>query len=127
MKYSGSEWIKKEFSVGMSPLGTAVADLLGDVWAGIYHLDSGALKRVDWHHPFFIDITLRGSLSTFDSDHLTALVVLSHDRMLRMTVEPAAPRYLRLTFHQRHTRTGSMMERIPTIEDHIAAIRSRYE
>lgn len=125
-KYAGADWIKKDLQVDMSPLGEAVADLLGDVWYGIYHLDERSLSRVDWGDGFCIRYTLRGSLATWDFNHLTTLVVLSHDRLIRFSIEGVGPDYIRLMFHQRETRKGSTMERLPTIEEHIKLIRQHY-
>lgn len=126
--YSGSEWVKSNFQVNdMSPLGEKVADLLGDVFYGIYHLDDKALKRVQWNNTHHIEFSLgHRSLSTFDGDALTALVVLAHDRMLRMEITASTHDYLCLMFHQRHDRSGKMGYRCPTMEDHVAEIRGRY-
>jgi len=43
-QYAGANWIKQSLKKEMSPLGVNVADLLGDVFAGIYHLDQSALE-----------------------------------------------------------------------------------
>jgi len=126
--YSGSEWIKSTLGIDdVSPLGEAVANLLGDVFHGIYHLEDNALKRVKWNNTNYIVFSLGWrSLATIDNDALTALVVLAHDRMLRVEIEASTRNYLRLVFHQRHDRAGKMGKRCPTMEDHIAEIRGRY-
>lgn len=101
-KYAGSDWIKSNFKVELSSLGEAVADLLGDLFYGIYHLDSTALKKVDWandHHIIFI--LGWKSLATTDFDELTRLVILCHDRCIRCEISPRAFHYLELIFHQR--------------------------
>lgn len=108
----------------MSPLGIAVADLLGDVFKGIYHLDYKALSRVRWNDNYCIIFILSWwDLSTFDFDELTKLVVLSHDRMIRISINAVAPHRMQLLFHQRKTRIGSISERMPTMEEHIEIIR----
>ena len=140
VKYSGADWI--EFNRAailrtkknpnpvvppMSQLGKAVANLLGDVFAGIYHLDQGALMRVEWsntHHIVF-NLSWR-SMATFDDDYLTRLVVLCHDRMIRMSIDGCGPHTTKLIFHQRNSRTGDIGTRYPTMEDHITIIRSNY-
>ncbi len=49
--YAGSDWIKKSLKITkMSPIGEAVADLLGEVYQGIYHLETRSLRKVDWEH-----------------------------------------------------------------------------
>lgn len=107
-----------------SPLGIKVGMLLHDVFAGIYHLNRASLGKVEWDNNHHIIVTIRGELATYDGDYLTRLIVLSHDRMLRMSIEGAAHRYLRLTFHQRTRRIGgSVWERMPMIEDQIKRYR----
>lgn len=123
MKHVGSEWIKAAFKVECSPLGTAVADLLGDVFQGVYHLDEKSLRKTNWSDKFCISVTLPYlTLSTFDSANLTWLVVLCHDRCLRMSIKAKTINYLELTFHQRN-RDGGISQSHPTIESHIERIR----
>ncbi len=104
-----------------------VADLLGDMFMGIYHLDYKALKRVDWSNDFHIKYIYYGDLATIDFDRLTILVVLAHDRMIRVSIQGVGPQRMKIIFHQREKRKGSMMERCPTIEDHIKEIREYYD
>lgn len=120
---NGAGWLKKAYKLeSMSPLGEAVADLLDDVFWGIYHVNSH-LHKTDWTNDHFIDVVLNKELHTFDYDHLTRLVVLCHDRLLRMEITGRAPNFLTLTFHQRKVREGRMFDRMPTMEDHIEIIR----
>ena len=123
-KHSGSEWIKSALKVReMSPLGAAVADLLGDCYSGIYHLEDKKLKKVDWGDPYVVAVQIsHQQLSTFDGPYLTLLVVLAHDRCLRMSIRAATVNTLELLFHQRQ-RGGDLSRRMPTIEEHIASIR----
>lgn len=127
MGYAGANWIEKSLKKATSPLGRNVADLLGDVFQGIYHLSSTSLDKVKWDDPYCIEFTYYGELATFDFSHLTVLVVLAHDRMIRVCIRGIGPGYMRLMFHQRETRTGRMSERYPTIEDHVKIIREHYE
>lgn len=124
MSHSGSQWIESALKIeNMSPLGRAAADLLGDVWSGIYHLDNKKLKQVDWGDPYCISVQLdHQTLATFDAPLLTWLVVLCHDRCLRMSVSAATINTLELMFHQRQ-REGGVDQRMPTIETHIELIR----
>lgn len=128
-QYSGANWVKSVFKCDMSPLGEAVADLLGDVFLGIYHLDEKALKRVDWSNTYYIEFCFgdRKELCTWDYDELTRLMVLAHDRMIRVSIEPRNFRCLTLRFHQRNSRTGPIDTRYPTLEDHTKIIRDHYK
>lgn len=121
-KYSGADWIEKSLKREMSPLGREVADVLGQVWKGIYHLEK-EVPKVNWNHPTWIEINIYGCLSTFDFSNLTELVVLCHDRVLRLEIRPCNMQYLKLVFHQRKNRDGSICERMPTMEDHMQSIR----
>jgi hypothetical protein len=122
-KFDNADWIRRNYKCEMSPLGVEVANLLGDVYGGIYHLDFCPLGKVNWSDPFFIRFLLGRGESTFDGGEMTALVVLSHDRMIRIEINPCNFRYLELLFHKRKSRDGDISQRMPTIEDHIALIR----
>lgn len=127
-RHAGADWIRSAFEgVALSPLGENVANLLGDVFCGIYHLDTKQLGKTKWGDNHSITVRLHyQSLSTFDDEYLTRLVVFAHDRMLRVSIGAVAPKLLELMFHQRHTRTGGVWERMPTMEQHLAAHRLYY-
>jgi hypothetical protein len=124
-KFSGADWLEKEFKREMSPFGRDVADLLGQVYAGIYHIHSEVLHpRADWSDERRIEITTFQDLSTYDFDILTKLVVLAHDMAIRLTIAPASSRYLRLIFHKRE-REGHISRRHPSLEQAVEGIRER--
>ena len=123
IEYAGADWVKAAFHQPMSPLGEAVADLLGQVAKGIYHLSVGQLSKVDWKDPDYVAVAITDGLSTFDRDDLTQLVVLCHDRCLRLEIKAGGPRMLRLCFTQRK-REGSLYDRHPTIEAAVESIRA---
>ena len=127
MGYSGHEWIQKQIKYDMSELGKASADLLGDVFKGIYHLSYTSLLKVKWDDNYCIEFSYYGDLTTVDFNHLTILVILAHDRMIRVNLTGIGPGYIRMQFHQREKREGSMSERYPTIETHIENIRNHYK
>lgn len=129
ISYAGADWVAgQDYGKDMSPLGILAADLLGDVFQGIYHLhylSSRALSRVTWSHPSVIEIVIGSALASVDSNLLTCLVVLAHDRALRVAISGAGPQYLRLTITQRQ-RGGPLHKRCPTMEEHIAWVRGEY-
>lgn len=122
--YSGARWIQDEFKTEMSPLGKAVANLLGRVFRGIYHLSTTALKKVDWTGNYCIEFVFNGDLATVDFSSLTELVLFGHDEMIRICIYGVGPGYMKMQFHQRKSRTGGMSERYPTIEEHIKKLRT---
>jgi hypothetical protein len=127
MTHSGAEWIKENYKVKLSPLGVAVADLLGDLFGGIYHLETKYLKEVDWGNDHHIVVTLRHkSLATFDYDELTRLVFLCHDHAIRCSVDARANNMLELMFHQRE-REGGISKRHPTIEQALEMWRKYHQ
>jgi hypothetical protein len=115
-KYAGADWLIENGYVEerrISPLGRAVADLLGDVFLGLYHLPSKQLEKVAWHSTNYMFIQIEGELATFDGDELTRLVFLGHDRMVRIAIGGVGPRYMRVAFSLRTIREGSVFERMP--------------
>ena len=122
-KYVGAEYLDRPAFAGkpMSPLGREVADILGQVWRGIYHLRRP--ERFDWSNPYYIEIRITQELATYDGLELTALVVLCHDHAIRLSVAGCAPRTLRLLFHKRQ-REGDITQRHPTIEHAVEIVRT---
>jgi hypothetical protein len=123
----GAERINKYYANGkISKLGENVADLLNDVWSGIYHIDGKSLSKVDWTNNDWIRISIFGGLNSYDDDKLTRLVVLAHDRCLRLEINPCNFNHLELLFHQRD-RVADFYHRMPTMEDHLELIRKNHE
>lgn len=120
--YSGHEWIQENIrakgqTLQMSPLGQDVADLLGELFYGIYHISPKALEKVDWGNPHWIEITIGyKDFSTTDFDDLTRLVFLAHHLAIRVSLEAKARQHLRLLFHRRE-RTGDYSRRHPFLEE----------
>lgn len=113
----------KHPDVILSPLGRSVADLLGELFYGIYHLDKKTLYKPDWASDHHIDVVIGWhSLSTFDYDELTRLVFLAHHMALRVSIKAATHNYLELMFHQRG-RTGGFSGRHPTLDDAVATFK----
>jgi hypothetical protein len=118
LKYVGADWFRGEY-VKFSPLGESVANILGQVWAGLYNLDPEVRhKRCKWNDENTIEIVVGGPLSTFDSGKLTTLVFLCHEQSIRLEISGASSGYLRLRFHRRG-RDGMVSQRHPTMEQHL--------
>lgn len=123
-KFAGADWIKSALKVEkMSPLGETVANLLGDLYGGIYHLEDDDLKKVEWDNARYIVFVLRHKrLATVDTSQLTQLVFLCHDNCIRCEISARSPGRLELMFHQRE-REGHIWERHPTIEQALGVYR----
>lgn len=96
----------------------ACAELIADMERGFHHLRA---KIKPWGNG--ISYCRTGRIATWDFAELSRLVVFAHDRCIRIEIGPAAPNRIRIIAHRRHKRDGSMMERHPTIEEHIAMLR----
>ena len=127
-KYAGADWIEKSLKVAnMSTLGKEVADLVGDLFRGIYHLPTVSLRKVDWENEACMSLNIDDAMATFDNDVLTRLVVLSHDRMIRVDMKACNFYYTKLLFSKRSTRgEGDTYTRMPTMEEHTGMIRTEY-
>ena len=127
-KYSGADWIESSLKywhpdMQVSPLGRNVADLLGELFYGIYHLDGGALSRVVWNDTHHIQVSIGWNIwATVDSDNLTRLVFLAHHMALRVDLEPSRNQYVRLLFYRR-VRSGRYYQRHPSLDDAVAAFK----
>lgn len=119
-KFAGADWIKSALKKEMSPLGESVADILGELFLGIYHLESVQLKKVNWTERDNLDVVLGyRSFSTYDDERLTRLVFLAHHRAIRVEIYPHSFKYLRLVFSKR-SRLGAKHERHPTLDQAVA-------
>lgn len=122
MKYSGFDWIVRNYEIVhpeaiVSELGCDVADLLGELFFGIYHIDNRALMKVDWTNKSYIEISIGWQdWSTVDFDKLTRLVFLAHHMAIRVNITPSKYGYLKLLFHQRN-RNGDSYHRHPTLDE----------
>ncbi len=126
--YAGAGWLRhalEQRGKELCPFGERVANLLGWVFAGIYHIDDSVLsKGAVWDHDAYVRITLgRKDLSTYDSNILTRLVIACHDLAIRMEINPCNGHYIELLFHPR-LREGGVSRRHPTIEEAIERARA---
>lgn len=127
MKYAGADWIESSIHVECSDFGRQVADLLGDAFLGIYHLNHGTLRRADWTSTRWIEINYAGELATYDGNEITRLVMLAHDRCIRFAVRACNMQYVRLCFSLRQRDGDMAWARHPTIEDHVTYLRKHYD
>lgn len=127
--YAGAEWIEENIRangqpIAMSSIGRKAADLLGELFEGIYHLDQKMLMKTDWSNNLWIKISIsHRSLSTVDFNMLTMLVFLAHHLALRVTVEAGARNHLWITIHERQ-RGGRFFENHPTLDQAVEHFKS---
>lgn len=103
-RHAGSRWLSRQLAAMTRPapsiLGEMVADILGEVYGGLYHIDQPTLlhERTAWSDDRCITLTIDGELATHDGSELTWLVLLCHAHGIRLAIFGAAPRYVRLQF-----------------------------
>ena len=131
------QWLAEHLNITPSPLGIAVANILGYVGGGLYNCPIN-LKNTDWKHNFCIEVIWEGDLTNWDDSGLSRLWVLCHRKKIRVEigativdssylddddqhVSSHAPA-LNLVFHQRESREGGVMDRLPDCEDMIRDI-----
>lgn len=97
-QHKGSAWLKRQYKqLVVSDLGCHVADVLGEVFSGLYHLDDTALfhKRTDWNNTMYIEVVTRGRLT---HSHLIMLVEQCRQHNIHVEIEGASNGYVRLLF-----------------------------
>jgi hypothetical protein len=113
---TGSEWVRIN-RIEMSPFGERVADMLDDVFSGIYHI-SNEVRKTDFTGERFIAMTIfeSGCFATYDSDYLTRLVLLAHERNIRVCIRAATHAYLKIEF-MLVDRNGFFADRHPSLQE----------
>ena len=127
-----ADWLARHLRTELTPFQEKVADIIGMVAGGIYN------APINWKSAEidsrFVVVIWRGDLSTWDFDALTKLVLLAHAARIRVSIEAAAYRYLRIMFHPRK-HDGWFGQRHPSIAEAVASFseylpahhRVRYE
>jgi hypothetical protein len=100
IKHSGADWMAKQGCFkSPSALGVKVADILGQVYLGIYHIsDSVISKKVDWQNDSEISVTISSELATFDGPDLTFLIFCCVKADVSVEVSGAFKGYMKLRF-----------------------------
>lgn len=123
-KFAGADWLKTDARRVVSDFGTKVADILGQAYCGIYHLDPGQIRAAEWGSKYRVEIRVSRHLSTFDTNELTRMLVLCHDAKIRLEIAPCNMQLLRLIFWCREANEQHIYDRHPSMEQAIEAVRS---
>lgn len=121
--HGATKWIESASKKQASDLGARVAIIL-DRWKGIHNV-SKTLSKAEWDNAHYISFPIYGGLSTFDSNGLTKLVFLAHDLCVRLEIEGASNKYLRLIFSIRERSEGDWWNHHPTLEQAVEWHRER--
>jgi len=87
-QFAGAEWVAGHTKQQMSPVGIATANLLGQLFQGIYHLPMSLIEHCDWTDEVctVISVPVNG-MASVDFNGLTRLVFLAHAFSMRVQVE----------------------------------------
>lgn len=92
-----------------------------EFYGGEHHFPRTGINR--WGDGFCI-LHDQGDLATYDYNQLTKLVLMGHERCIRVSIQPHAFKTVRISIWQRE-REGSISHRHPTIEQAIEAFRPK--
>lgn len=109
MKYSGADWLSNYKT--LSPFGVKVADVLGQTYRGIYHIDSYVLnKKARWTSLVDICVIVSGELATYDHDLLTRLVLNCEAQGIKVQLHGSFKGYTKLLFITQRPTVGKLLE-----------------
>lgn len=85
-------------------------DFFAEFYRGDYHIPSTVSPcGRGW------EVRHYGTLATFDFDELTRLVLMAHEKCIRVEITPCNFRLIKIRIHKR-VRDGNSMRRHPTLE-----------
>lgn len=92
-------------------------ELLSLVFGGTHNLNPlTPIRKVG------IEMKFYGSLSTFDSSKLTHLVLLAHQKAIRVEIDGCGHHRLKISLFYRGERQGEIYSRHPTLETAISKL-----
>jgi len=117
-KHSGADWVQRNLEQEMSPLGVKVANILGQTYLGIYHIDQEVLKRKRcWTCTNSISITIYGEMASYDASYLTLLILSCKALNVHVTLQGSFKRYIKLTFTEQDLSELSIHPTIPSTKN----------
>jgi hypothetical protein len=90
-----------------------------EFYQGDHHIPKGGVKEFGYG---WAVVHNRGDLATYDYNELTKLVIMGHDRCIRVSIMPYQIKSLKIAIWRRQ-REGGMSERHPTLEQAIESFR----
>lgn len=117
-------WVQERTKRTLNDFQARVVAILDAISSGIHNAPI-RWESVAWEYGLHgvSVVWTRGSLSTFDFCNLTTLVFMCHDARIRLEIEPANMKCLRLSFWQRQ-HDGRIFNRHPDLDEAIADHRA---
>ena len=112
-KYSGAGWLHQSLGPGrsLSPFGVREANVLGQVYRGIYHIDSAVLRKgMSWNNSLVLSVNVSGGLATFDFDGLTRLVFCCQQAGIGVDICGCPWAYTKLLFSAKRPTIGQIFK-----------------
>lgn len=122
------EWIENKYNLVVSKFMREVLDIMDCVYSGLHHTNYyEQFKKKQYCETRFAEYIDRANeLSTYDFNRLTKLVVLAHDKGIRVSITSDRKKGLVILFHNRMGIRGngfSMSQRHPTLSKAIKQVR----
>ena len=95
-----------------------------EFYGGEHHIPKGGVRV--WGVGWYVNHRAGNELATFDSDRLTRLVFLAHDRAVRVAINDCGLGMVRVCIWQRAREANQFWARHPTLEQAVAAWRARH-
>ncbi|MEL7494189.1 MAG: hypothetical protein AAGJ95_09535 [Cyanobacteria bacterium J06554_11] len=107
-KYAGAGWLQNTISKQLPPLGIRVANVLGQVFQGIYHIDRYVLHdHIRWDSQLIVSVTVKSEFATFDASYLTMLVFACQHAGLEVSIYGSFKGFTKLMFKRQ---TGAFID-----------------
>ena len=109
-KYAGAGWLQNHEKFSISKFGVKVANVLGQTFLGIYHIDAAVLnKKMLWGSYVVICVTIHGGLATYDFDLLSRLVFCCRAAGIGVSIHGSFKGYTKLVFTPEDSTPESVM------------------
>ncbi len=98
-------------------------DFFSEFYFGAHHIPGDSPKTVG-NHGWAVMHNL-GELATFDYNGLTRLVLMAHDKCIRVSISPVRNGIMKIMIHRRSREDKSIFGGHPTIEQAIEFYNSK--
>ena len=102
IKHSGANWLKETLeyrNISISSFGIRVANILGQVYRGIYHVEKYVLREpYVWGQSRKISIKMGRELATYDGIELSFLALCCEAAGIEVSIRPSSYMYMAIEF-----------------------------
>lgn len=103
MKYAGANWVAKTIKMPLSHLGIKVANVLGQVYQGIYHISDDVQRHeTSFQETEELTFAVPYQFASFDRADLTLLYFCCQKAGVEVTISGHCHKYTKLVFVSSH-------------------------